>query len=96
MSEIQGAGERLEGLVDRHIILSQLFDEPRPVGRRTEPLLLMTTTAGKTVEDCLSDLVDRVLVSCDISSPQHPSLPQNESLPALKFFLAQAIMNGEQ
>jgi hypothetical protein len=52
----------IERLVDRHIELCELFDGTRLGGRAAGPLLI-TTNEGKSVADCLSDLVDRTLAA---------------------------------
>jgi hypothetical protein len=75
----------LERLVDRHIELCELFDGTRALGR-PEPPLLVTTTEGKTVADCIADLVDRALVTYGSSG-----IAQDSTIFALKAALIQVI-----
>lgn len=79
--------EELERLVDRHIELSELFDEQLPTGNRASPRLV-TMSEGKAVWECFADLVDRALVAYEGSG-----FSRDSTIYALKTALVQAILD---
>ncbi len=56
-------GEELERLVDRHIILSQLFVAPMSPGLRAPPRLVVAVSEEASTAERLADLADLALAA---------------------------------
>jgi len=87
MGATRNCCNELERLIDRHIELCELFDGKLTVGRRSAPFLV-TMSGEKAASECLSDLVDRALVTYEGSG-----LSGDATIYALKNALVQAIVD---
>jgi hypothetical protein len=86
MSATAFNGNELERLVDRHIELCELFNGTVAPGRREAPILV-TSSGGKAMAECLADLVDQALVVYEGSG-----FAQDSRIFALKIALTEAIV----
>jgi hypothetical protein len=92
MGATRSFGDDLERLVDSHIELCGLF-YGRVSGHRAAPVLV-TMSGGKTVAECLADLVDLALVAyMDAGFAQDPTIfVEDTTIFAIKSALAEAIV----
>jgi hypothetical protein len=87
MGDARFKSEELDLLVARHIELCELFDEKRPMPRRSPPNLV-TMSEGKATVECLADLVDRALLAYE-----GKDFSQDPTIYALKIALTDTIMS---